>query len=82
MFGVLNVGVEKISDKAIKSVEERVTSVTRHSSASKKHVYDSLVWGFTHGKEWGFGKCSEGELEEAEELAKRRYSSRDWNFMR
>src|SRR5208337_106311 len=30
MFSVLNVSAEKISDKMIKSAEERVTSVTRH----------------------------------------------------
>ena len=82
MFGVLNVSAEKISDKLIKSVEERVTSVTRHSKAPKKHVYDALVWAFTRGKDWSFGNYSEKETEGAEELAERRYSSREWNFMR
>lgn len=82
MFGVLNVGPEKIADKFIANVEERVTSVTKNSHASKDDVYAALLKAFTRKKEWGYGVYSEKELAEAEELVKTRYSTRDWNFMR
>ncbi|MEM4254882.1 MAG: biotin/lipoate A/B protein ligase family protein [Candidatus Norongarragalinales archaeon] len=82
MFTVLNVGPEKIADKFIATVEERVTSVTKNSGVSKDEVYQALVSAFTKDKKWSFGKYSPMETMEAEELAQTRYSSKEWNFMR
>ena len=82
MFTVLNVGPEKIADKFIATVEERVTSITKNSSVSKDEVYQALVSAFTKDKKWGFGKYSEQEIAQAEELAQSRYASKEWNFMR
>ncbi|HIH19988.1 TPA: lipoate--protein ligase family protein [Candidatus Micrarchaeota archaeon] len=82
MFSVLNVSAEKISDKMIASVEERVTSVKKNSSATKDQLYDALLKGFTADKKWAFGKYSEEELARADELAKTSYSTKEWNSMR
>jgi len=82
MFGVLNVGPEKIADKFIASVEERVTSVSKKSSASKEETYDALLKAFTRDKRWGFGNYSERELAEAKKLEENHYASREWNFLR
>src|SRR3989338_6585891 len=66
MFTVLNVGPEKIADKFI----------------SKDEVYQALVSAFTKDKKWSFGNYSQQEIVQAEDLAKTRYASHDWNFMR
>lgn len=82
MFSLLKVGKEKISDKMIKSVEERVTSVKHQKDIGMEEVYEALVKGFTKGKEFQFGDFSEQEKERARELAKKRYTSKEWNFQR
>ena len=82
MFTVLNVGPEKIADKFIANVEERVTGITKNSGVSKDEVYQALVSAFTKDKKWSFGNYSEQEIAQAEDLAKTRYASHDWNFMR
>ena len=82
MFSVLNISTEKISDKMIKSVEERVTSVSKHSSASMEELAEALQKGFTKGKEFELGKLTNEELARAEELARTIYASDAWNFSR
>ena len=82
MFSVLKVSQEKISDKAIKSAEERVTSVADHSDATQEGLHDALLKGFVEGKEYEFGSLSLDEAEKAGELEKRVYSSNSWNFSR
>ncbi len=82
MFSVLNVSKEKISDKMIKSVEDRVTSVHDICGAEKGEVLDALINGFTKGKEFEFGEWSEKEREMSKENAEKRYGNDEWNFMR
>ena len=82
MFSVLNVSRQKITDKMIKSAEERVTCVMEHSDAGKKEVYEALVDAFTEGKDFEFGKWSETEITRARELAARKYRSEDWLYLR
>jgi len=82
MFSVLNVSAEKISDKMIKSADERVTSVTKHSRASIEELCDALIAGFTKGKEFDFGSLRDEELRRAEELARDVYGTESWNFSR
>jgi len=79
MFAVLNVPEEKISDKLVSSVEDRVTCLKKSTGASMKEVEDALLKGFTSGKEWGEGAWSKQELERAEELAESKYKTREWN---
>ncbi len=82
MFSVLKVSKEKISDKMIKSVEERVTSVSEHKKVSINDLYGSLLYGFTKGKEYEFGNWSQEELEKAGYLRIHLYGTRKWNFSR
>ena len=81
MFSVLRISKEKISDKAIKSVEERVTCIRTNSKASIMGLYESMLDGFTHGKRYAFGSWSEEELRDAERLCSK-YKSEEWNFSR
>lgn len=82
MFQVLKVSGEKISDKAIKSVEERVTCVTNQADVTEENLYKSLLDAFTKDREFEFGRLSEEERSETEKLASYVYSTRAWNFNR
>ncbi len=82
MFSVLNVSREKISDKLIKSAEERVTCVLRHCELDRSRVYRALVAAFTEGKDFEFGTWSEDEIGRARELAERKYGSKEWLYLR
>ncbi len=82
MFNVLNVSSEKISDKMIKSAEERVTSVSSHSDASMQQLYEALLYGFTKDKEFEFGNLSGDEQSSARELEGSVYRTDAWNFSR
>jgi len=85
MFTVLKVSEEKLRDKLIKAVEERVTSLRRELGrpVSFMEVRDALVEGFEEGLkiELESGEPSEHELKLMEEL-RERYRSREWLFMR
>lgn len=82
MFSVLKVGADKISDKMIKSAEERVTCVTKQAQVGREQLADALVKAFTAGKECESGAWTKEELSRAEELAKSRYKTGAWNNMR
>jgi lipoate-protein ligase A len=86
MFKVLKVGKEKISDKAIKLAEERVTSIRRELAREIKfeEVYDALKDGFSEalGIELREESLTKEELELAENLRKTKYQLRDWTFKR
>lgn len=82
MFSVLKVGQEKISDKMIASVEERVTCLRKFGEFKMEEVYQALVEGFTNGKDFEVGELSQDELQKAEELADQKYKSYEWNYRR
>ncbi len=82
MFTVLKVGADKISDKLIKSAEERVTRVLNYANVSEEELYEALLKGFTADKEWEYGSLSPSELSRAEELAETRYAAAEWNHSR
>ncbi|MDI6721049.1 MAG: biotin/lipoate A/B protein ligase family protein [Candidatus Aenigmarchaeota archaeon] len=82
MFSLLKVGKEKISDKFIQSVEERVTRVLNHSSCSLEELEKSLITGFTKNREFELGALTAEEIGMAKRLAAERYASREWNWMR
>jgi lipoate---protein ligase len=81
MFSVLTVSNEKISDKMIKRVEDRVTSVSAQKSIQFEELYQGIVKGLTDGKEYKMGTLSESEMNRAE-ILKGTYSSDAWNFSR
>ncbi len=82
MFSVLNVSREKISDKMIKSAEERVTCVLRQCALDKSEVYQALVSAFTEGKDFEFGTWSKDEIARARQLAEKRYGNEEWLYLR
>lgn len=82
MFSLLKVSQEKISDKMIKSVEDRVTRLINYGKFSMDEVYQALLKGFTDGKVWEVGKLTNEEVSRAEELSRIRYRTQEWNFKR
>jgi lipoate-protein ligase A len=82
MFTLLRISKEKISDKLIRSVEERVTSVSSCGTFSMNQLYAALLEGFTKGRDYEFGMWSADELEKAEDLRIGLYGTRKWNFSR
>jgi lipoate---protein ligase len=81
MFSVLNVSKEKISDKQIKAVEERVTSVLNQKNVEFTDLYKAMFKGFVKDKYYKAEQLSKSEYERAEALAGT-YSSDAWNFSR
>lgn len=83
MFSLLKVGQEKIADKLIAAVEERVTSIDQlKPDISMEDLYMALLEGFTEGKKWDKGDWTLGELQRAQELITERYNQDRWNAMR
>ncbi len=83
MFSLLKVGQEKIADKMIAAVEERVTCVKKVApEVSKQQLYEGLLHGFTDGKTFQFGSWTEYEKTRAADLADTRYKTKEWNQMR
>jgi len=82
MFTVLKVGIEKISDKVIQSVKERVTSVLDQKKIEREELHKALIDGFTAGKDFEFSDFNQEEIKRAEELVKEKYETREWNYMR
>lgn len=82
MFTLLKVPKEKISDKMIESVEERVTKVLNFGNFSMQDVYNAMFDGFTKDKEYEIGSLSGDEIKKAKELAETRYKTEEWNCRR
>ena len=83
MFSLLKVPNEKIRDKMIATVEERVTSIKRiKPEITRDALYQALVKGFINGKSFSFGSLTGEEISRAKELAETRYSNKEWNFSR
>ena len=83
MFSLLKVGQEKIADKMIAAVEERVSSLKLlKPEITMDQVYQALLKGFTHGKNHAMGDWTPEEMQRARELAKTRYGTEEWNSLR
>ncbi|HLD59526.1 MAG TPA: biotin/lipoate A/B protein ligase family protein [Candidatus Bilamarchaeaceae archaeon] len=82
MFSLLKVPNEKIRDKMIQAVEERVTCIKKHGNFSKEDCYKALFKGFIEGKSYEVGQLTNEEKERAEFLARTKYSTKEWNFKR
>ena len=85
MFSLLRVPNEKIRDKMIKNIYERVTSL-RHLGldVSRKEVEDAFAKGFSRvlGEKMEPSEPTKEELDMAERIAEEKYASREWNFRR
>jgi len=86
MFKVLKVPSEKIRDKLIKSVKERVTSINAllGREVSFKELKDALIGGFedSFGIELTLGNITDFEENLAQRLKAEKYAIREWNFRR
>jgi lipoate---protein ligase len=82
MFSLLKVPDEKIRDKIIATVKERVTRVLDFTDVSRDSVVKNLMDGFTAGKQFEISTYTEKEWTRARELADTFYNSSEWNFKR
>ncbi len=85
MFSLLKVPNEKIRDKMIKNVEERVTSVKKEKgNIDKEKVMDAMIKGFESALDIKLvkGELTQEELRIAEELRNDKYGRKEWNFKR
>jgi lipoate-protein ligase A len=82
MFSLLKVPDEKIRDKMIANVKERVTSIRQQRDVGIDAVLKAMLEGFMKDKEYEIGELSEEELERARKLAQTRYEAEEWNRAR
>ncbi len=83
MFSLLKVGQEKIADKMIAAVEERVSALKLlKPQLTMEEVYAALFKGFTQNKKFAEGAWTDQELKRAAELAKSRYATQTWIALR
>ena len=86
MFTVLKVPSEKIRDKMIKSVKERVTSAEDYlkREVSFEELKNALIRGFeeTFNIKLVPGEVTDFEERTAIKLKMEKYSTREWNFKR
>jgi len=82
MFTVLDVDADKMSDKELESVLDRVTSISAQGDIDLDLVLRALRVAFTQGKEWEIGNLLAAEIEEARTLARTRYSADEWTDSR
>ena len=86
MFTILKVPQEKISDKMISDVKERVTSIRDilDRPVEVDELREALARGFSDALqiELNVGKLSKEEQNTAAKLAKEKYSTDEWNFSR
>lgn len=83
MFSLLKVPKEKISDKFISDVKQRVTSIVDINPAvTEQQLVEALMSAFTEGKEVEIGKFSPEEIAAAGKLAKDKYASEEWSYLR
>jgi lipoate-protein ligase A len=79
MLRVLRIGKEKVSDKAVKSAEQRVSRISDHADHPREEVIEKMIRNFSDGKQAEDAEVEEETLEEARELAEEKFSSEDWN---
>ncbi len=86
MFSLLKVPDEKIKDKMIKSVEERVTSLKKElgRNVTLEELKKSLRSGFEQIFDIEFvgGELTSKEIKTAERLYEEKYSTKGWNHWR
>ena len=86
MFSILKVPSEKLRDKIISDVRQRVTSIKDIST--KEVVFDEICLALATGFEISLnsvlepGELSETEISLAEEIKRDRYTNSDWNNRR
>ena len=86
MFDVLKVSEEKVSDKMIRSVEERVTSIEKELSRDVgfDEVFEVLRYGFSKALDVRLikGTLDKPESDLTVRLRDDKYRTKEWNFNR
>lgn len=82
MFNLLNVDMVKVSDKLIKSVRKRVTSITAFSNVPIADVIIALQKAFSRHREIILADYSTQEMTRAQQLAEEKYRTDAWNALR
>jgi lipoate-protein ligase A len=82
MFGLLAVSPEKISDKLIRSVKKRVTSVCEFRQVSMGDLAEAMQQAFSRNRQVEVGDYTPQELSRARQLAEEKYGSMAWIAMR
>lgn len=82
MFTLLTVSEEKISDKLIRSVKKRVTSLSEVKPVSFEELAAALEKAFSQGREVELSDYTAEELARARQLAAEKYSTEEWVAMR
>ena len=83
MLEVLRIGQEKVSDKAIQSVEKRVGPLRRQTHLPREEIIRRMISTFAErNTESGLieDRFSPEEHAEAEELARNKYGTREWIY--
>lgn len=78
MLKALRIGKEKVSDKAIESVEKRVTVMKNYIEHSRQEVIDEMRQKFREEYNGEEDELTDEEIEEAQELAEEKFSSEEW----
>ncbi len=78
MFTYLRVPDEKIKDKVIASVKERVVGMKHFGVNSREEGYAALKKSFLKNKEFIEMDLTADELNAAEELVEEKYSQPQW----
>ena len=86
MFELLLVPDEKIRDKMISAVEERVTSIDKELGGKVSHdrVQEAMIEGFSEalGIDLELQTITPEEKELMEEIRREKYGTKEWNFKR
>lgn len=79
MLRVLRIGKKKVSDKAVKSAEQRVSRIKDHTDVERQEVIEEMIEKFLEDREGEAGSLTDEELEAARELVKEKFSTSEWN---
>lgn len=79
MLRVLRIGKEKVSDKAIKSAEQRVSSISDHVETEREEVIQKMIEKFSEDREVVKDDLTDQELEDAKQLVEEKFSNEEWN---
>lgn len=79
MLRTLRIGEEKLSDKAVKSAEKRVTLIDEYTEATRSAVIDQLIEAFQAEYGGELAPLDDALLEKAEKRADKTFRTDNWN---
>ena len=79
MLRVLRIGKEKVSDKAVKSAEQRVSRIKDHTNLNRREIIEKMIEKFVENKKHENSSLSDKELARAKKLAEEKFKDSEWN---